>query len=108
MNLEKNYRIDEVTAMKMKERSRELKVTESEYVRRLVLSDLYPLDQTRMKEIVRQISAMGNSINRIAAKAETGDLDASDISTIDGFRTELISLKESVLQLKKKIKGGDD
>ena len=108
MNLERHYRIDERTAMKMKERSRELNITESEYVRRMILSDLYPLDQTRMKEIVRQISAMGNDINKIASKAASQNLEESDVYLIDGFRTELISLKEVVLQLKKKIEGSDD
>ena len=108
MNLERHYRIDERTAFKMRDRSKELKISESEYVRRLVLSDLYPLDQTRMKEIVKRVTEIGNNINQIASRAGQMKLDEADLFIIEGFSAELISLKEVVLQLKKKIEGSDD
>ena len=106
-NMERHYRIDEVTAERIKERARSLSISESEYVRRLIMSDLSPVDPKAMKEIVRHIAAIGNNINQIAHVANMMLFDRCDLERIDEFRMELIELKKEVLRLIKKMEGGD-
>ena len=106
-SIERHYRIDERTAARIRERSQHLKISESEYARRLILQDLYPLDQARMKEIVRQIATMANGINQIAIKANDQNLEKEDLCRIDSFRMNLATLNDTVLKMKKTIEGGD-
>lgn len=106
-NMERHYRIDEVTAERIKERARSLSINESEYVRRLIMSDLSPVDPKAMKEIVRHIAAIGNNINQIAHVANMMLFDRCDLERIDEFRMELIELKKEILRMMKRMEGGD-
>ena len=81
-----------MTAERIKERARSLSISESEYVRRLIMSDLNPVDPKAMKEIVRHIAAIGNNINQIARYANT--FEELDEKTLIIYLTNLNSLVE--------------
>ena len=104
--INRHYRFDVVTAQRIKERCENLSITESEYVRRLILSDLNPIDQDGIANIIRGISDLGNSMNQIAALAR-GMLTPDDMNKLSSLRTELIALRKEVIDLKIKMQGGD-
>ena len=106
-NIERHYRFDSRTLAKVKERCRNMNISEAEYVRRLVNQDMYPLNQNRMQEIVKQITNIANAIGEVAVTAELLHFEKSDLLKIESFKAELAGLHETLLAMKSKAEGRD-
>ena len=105
--IDRHYRFDEVTAYRIREKSRAIGVTESECIRRLILSDSTPVNPEDIMKIVRSIAEIAGGINRISVVATETGIVSRDLEQIRAFRTELGALRRDVLQLKLLLQGGD-
>ena len=105
--VDRHIRFDEATAELMRKRSAELHIKDSEYVRRLIRQDSYQMDREILKDMIRDISGMGNNANQIARVANTTlEVTPEDIRTIEEFKRELFEFRKEVVRLRKMVEGG--
>ena len=91
----------------MRKRSAELHIKDSEYVRRLIRQDSYQMDREILKDMIRDISGMGNNANQIARIANTTlEVTSEDIQTIEEFKRELFEFRKEVVRLRRMVEGG--
>ena len=103
-NYDRHLRMDEATALRLKEKSDECGLSEQEYMRRLISQSTYQLDRESLQKILRNISGMGNNVNQIAKKVNTTiEVTSEDLRIIDGFRAELYEMRKEVVKLLKEL-----
>lgn len=99
-----NFRADARTIKVLKQRANKAEISESEFIRRLILStELEPMEKDMIKNMVINIAAMGNNINQIARRINMEMYDSSDIKAIEEFGNNLYEYKKSMEFLRDKF-----
>lgn len=98
----KVYRFDIKTANTIKKRAETAGVSESEFVRRLINSDLEPIEKDTLQSMQRQLAGMANNINQIAHRMNMEIFDKCDMELIEEYKTAMMELKMEISKLRKK------
>lgn len=110
--IEKHYLFDEVIDKMAKQKSKELNLSEAEYIRTLVLSNSqigeYIALNEELRKMSRELSYIGNNINQIAHIANMMMLSKADINVVDTFRKEIFDFRIMLQDLLCKLKDGGD
>lgn len=105
MVIRKEYRFDEETDAALKQAVREInddknvKITESEYLRDLILRDRMDkmgVDRASFADIQRQLRGIGINVNQIAHRFNTGFYDMYDIEDLKHYMEEISNIKEQI------------
>ena len=108
--IEKHYLFDEVIDKIAKTKSKELNLSEAEYIRKLILSDSkvgeYISLNEELRKMSRELSYMGNNINQIAHIANMMMLSKADINIVDKFRKELFDFRTMLQDMLLRIRDG--
>ena len=85
--IQKKFRFDENAANVLSKKCKELKLSESEYIRQLIMSDsevkAYLLLKEDIRKLLIEILRIGNNINQIAHEANSMYLTKEDIEVIN-------------------------
>ena len=107
-NINKHYRLDEKLSEMLRERAKEMKISESEYVRRLIIADFCPLKPMMIHALLSQICENMNMVTNIHNRwrsegKEYGECE-EDLLLL---RRKMAMAKEYVLDLKRLAERGD-
>lgn len=101
--IRKFYRFDDRTEKMLKEnlldinREQKKKITESEYIRDLICRDSMDrvgIDKNVIIDIRRQLAGLGNNINQIAHRFNSGLYDMYDIDNLTGCINDIRKIRE--------------
>ena len=109
--IRKHYRFDEVTSDTAKRKSEKLRMSESEFIRTLILSNSeagkYILLIRDLKKIMNEFSYIGEEINHIAHKSNMMMLHEWDIKVIEVYANTLHNMRTALLDKINRIKNDD-
>lgn len=100
--VEVHYRFTEKTANTIKKKSEAAGLSMTEYITRLIHSDLEPMEKDTLAKIYKELSAIGNNINQIAHKMNMDIFDSKDIDMLNGFKKDLLQFRMDIGDMRKK------
>lgn len=109
-SIQKNFRFDETTANVLSRKSEKLKLSESEYLRQLIMSDsevkAYLLLKEDISKIMIEIIRIGNNINQIAHAANLMYVTKEDFKAMREFENKLFWLRGDLQNVLFDMKNG--
>lgn len=109
--IRKHYRFDEVTADTAKRKSEKLRMSESEFIRELILCNSeagkYILLRRDLKKIMDELSYIGEGINHIAHKSNMMILHNGDIKVIEVYANIIHNMRTALIDKINRIKNDD-
>ena len=100
--VEVHYRVTPETANTIKNKAQQAGLTMTEYVTRLIHSDLEPIEKDTLAKIYKELAAIGNNINQIAHKANMNMYDRKDIELLASFQSDILKFKMDIGKMRKK------
>jgi len=97
-----DFRFTSQTANTIKKKSELAGVTMTEYITRLIHSDLEPIEKDTLRGIYKELAAIGNNINQIAHKMNMDIFDENDMQLITDFKTNILEFKLAIAEMRKK------
>ncbi|MBD7913474.1 plasmid mobilization protein [Clostridium cibarium] len=95
-----NFRLSESEFEQFQKNFQKSKLTQSEYLRKCILEkDIFVIDD--MKELVLELKRLGNNLNQITKKVNTGEV--KNIDELSSMKTELDYVWREVLHALKKV-----
>lgn len=95
-----NFRLSESEFEQFQKNVQKSKLTQSEYLRKCILEkNIYVIDD--MKELVLELKRLGNNLNQITKKVNTGEV--KNIDELSSMKTELDYIWREVLHALKKV-----
>ena len=109
-SISKHYLFDEISDNLVRNKSKELNISESEYIRKIVLTDSkvgdYILLKKDLQRLLRELSYIGNNINQIAHIANMMMLSKNDLEVIENYRKELYCFRILIQKMLNDLKDG--
>lgn len=100
--VEVHYRVTPDTANTIKKKSEAAGLTMTEYITRLIHSDLEPIEKDTLAKIYKELAAIGNNINQIAHKANMNMYDKKDMEMLATFQSDILQFKMDIGRMRKK------
>ena len=100
--VEVHYRVTPETANTIKKKADMAGVSMTEYITRLIHSDLEPIEKDTLKNIYKELAAIGNNINQIAHKMNMDIFDTKDIKMLENFKMDILGFKSDIGAMRKK------
>ncbi len=108
--INKIFRFDEKCVLILKKnvekrnRANKKKISESEYVRSLILQDnfeqsTFTLDKKTYSDMVRTLAGLGNNINQIAHKMNMDIFDKTDIEEVKNASVQIEEMRYKLNEL---------
>ena len=106
--INKHYRLEPGMAELLSARVKEMNISESEYVRRLIVSDLCPMNPNVIQEVIRQVCDSMNRAADILNRREGEDARYAEYyEELKRLHQGMAKTKEQMLSLQRGAERGD-